>query len=148
MNCSCCGKGNGKHTVTREGKDLILCDSCYERLMSAAAFVEEGVICPECGYTYEEYEESGLLGCAGCYKAFRERLLPVIKKMQGKTEHTGKIPEQDSTVLELYEERERLRTELELALREKRMKDAERLNRDIRDISKAIDDRQFGGSDD
>ena len=48
---------------------------------------------------------------------------------------------------ELSEERTRLRGELEKALKEKRMKDAERLNRDIREISRILYRGDFGGDD-
>ncbi len=36
-------------------------------------------VCPVCGTTYDDYERSGLLGCASCYDVFKEELLPAIK---------------------------------------------------------------------
>jgi protein arginine kinase activator len=33
--------------------------------------------CPECGTTYTEFRQSGLLGCAMCYSAFEGQLGPL-----------------------------------------------------------------------
>lgn len=48
--------------------------------------------CPECGLTYEEFGKSGRLGCQHCYEAFSKLLLPLIKRVQRSTTHTGKKP--------------------------------------------------------
>ena len=74
--------------------------------------------------------------------------MPSVRRIHGKTLHIGKRPLGDGKFFELVEERNRLRAELERALKEKRMKDAERLNRDIREISEILLRRDFGGSED
>lgn len=48
--------------------------------------------CKNCGLTYRQFKEKGLLGCSECYTSFQETLLPVIKGVQGNIEHNGKIP--------------------------------------------------------
>ena len=73
--------------------------------------------------------------------------MPSIRRIHGKTAHVGKRPLWDGKLLELQAVRKRLREELELALKEKRMKDAERINRDLRDISKMLSG-DFGGEED
>ena len=74
--------------------------------------------------------------------------MPAIRKIHGKTTHKGKHPSGESTYYELLEEQRLLRAELERALKEKRMKDADRINKDIRAINKIIYRGDFGGSDD
>ena len=49
-------------------------------------------------------------------------------------------------LFELRAEQKKLRAELEQAIKEKRMKDADRINRAIREITRAISE-DFGGSD-
>ena len=95
---------------------------------------------------FEEYTRTGLVGCASCYDAFRNELMPVIRGIHGKTKHEGKRPLGDGKMFELLEEQKRLRAELESAIKEKRKQDADRLNRDIRDISRMIE-RGMGGGD-
>ena len=164
MLCTNCKKREGVHTVRRaDGTELCLCDGCYERLGGAAAYLGEGPgffvsllqadegdgrACPACGTTLADYSRTGLLGCAECYETFREDLLPAIRRIHGKTEHEGKHPLGDGKLFELLDVQKRLRGELECALREKRMKDAERINRDIRDISRMIYGGQSGGDAD
>ncbi len=161
MICSNCKKNTATHCIKRDAGDLFLCDDCYERLGAAAEYGTEpdffvsflGVDdtkerrCPVCGTTLSDYSATGLVGCAHCYDAFRKELMPSIRRIHGKTVHAGKRPQGDGKFFELSEERTRLRGELEKALKEKRMKDAERLNRDIREISRILYRGDFGGDD-
>ncbi|GAA0177973.1 UvrB/UvrC motif-containing protein [Clostridium sediminicola] len=48
--------------------------------------------CKNCGLTYREFKEKGLLGCSECYNSFNQMLSSVIKGVQGNIEHYGKIP--------------------------------------------------------
>lgn len=57
-----------------------------------------GLMCKDCGFTYDEFLETGLLGCPKCYHYFLNKLLPVIKTMQPNAMHVGKKP------LEIYDE--------------------------------------------
>ena len=46
--------------------------------------------CNMCGATFTDIAESGKVGCADCYKAFYEELLPYLKRIHGSSKHTGK----------------------------------------------------------
>jgi len=48
--------------------------------------------CSKCGLTYEQFKKIGRLGCADCYQSFQSVLDPLIKKVQGTTQHMGKRP--------------------------------------------------------
>lgn len=48
--------------------------------------------CKNCGTTYSEFKEKGLVGCSQCYESFKTILEPVIKRVQGSIKHIGKIP--------------------------------------------------------
>ena len=48
--------------------------------------------CPECGMTYTEFRRTGRLGCPNDYGAFREGLIPILERVHGGTEHTGRAP--------------------------------------------------------
>lgn len=158
MLCSNCKKKQATHLVRREGeREQFLCDECFERLGEAAAYYgsepdffvsflqpqeEEGPKrCPVCGTTLEDYSHTGLLGCAACYGVFREALEPAIRRIHGKTVHEGKHPLSDERQLRLLDEQRSLRGELERALREKRMKEADSINRALRRLNHSI----YGG---
>lgn len=112
MQCSVCGSNSAKtYERKTEGKEvsLTLCEDCYKKLYPAqeagdffASFVgrtggkSKVKACPVCGYTLADFRHTGLLGCADCYEAFREELLPTIRYVQGKLQHAGKAPSGDA----------------------------------------------------
>jgi protein arginine kinase activator len=59
----------------------------------ASKKTQQAATCPECGTTYTEFRQSGLLGCAMCYAAFEGQLGPLLERAhQGGTHHAGKLP--------------------------------------------------------
>ncbi|MGE5481441.1 MAG: UvrB/UvrC motif-containing protein [Bacteroidota bacterium] len=48
--------------------------------------------CEVCGTTLADFRRTGLLGCAHCYERFASSLEPVIRQVQGSTNHRGKRP--------------------------------------------------------
>ncbi|KEH92386.1 UvrB/UvrC motif-containing protein [Clostridium botulinum] len=52
----------------------------------------EEIKCKNCGASYREFKEKGLLGCSECYKYFSPAILSVVRGVQGNVEHVGKIP--------------------------------------------------------
>ncbi len=85
-------------------------------------------VCSVCGTTIEDFRRTGLLGCANCYRVFREEIFPVVQNMQGSAQHVGK------KVDRLFLERERLKSELEKALREQNYAEAEILQGKLKEI--------------
>ena len=64
---------------------------------------EEKLKCAHCGLSYHEFKSTGLLGCGECYKTFRTNLIPLLRQIHGKIEHTGSVPEMLSLQRELQE---------------------------------------------
>lgn len=48
--------------------------------------------CEKCGSTFRDIAESGKVGCADCYRIFKDRLMPSFQKIHGRTKHIGKSP--------------------------------------------------------
>jgi protein arginine kinase activator len=74
------------------------------------------LVCPNCKMTFNEFKASGRLGCARCYEAFAEQLLPVIKRIHGAAKHTGRRPNPDGSAAAQGFEIQRLRRELSAAI--------------------------------
>lgn len=53
---------------------------------------EEVQRCKTCGSSFEEISKTGKIGCADCYRTFRDRLVPSIKRIHGTVQHKGKVP--------------------------------------------------------
>jgi len=79
----------------------------------------KGVECSNCHLTYDEFKQSGKLGCSVCYHDFREQLIPLLRRLHGNSEHVGKIPRQSKGKLNKIRKIKQLRKELqELVLKE------------------------------
>lgn len=63
-------------------------NAIFSGLFGDGGFEES--VCPACGLAFSEYEKSGLLGCPSCYDVFKDRLIPYITRIQGRTVHVGK----------------------------------------------------------
>jgi len=47
--------------------------------------------CPACSFTFKHFRKMGRLGCPECYETFKNQLNPLLKKIHGSENHTGKI---------------------------------------------------------
>src|SRR4029453_1849379 len=45
--------------------------------------------CPRCGATFQDFRESGRLGCSDCYRAFEAPLRDLLRRLHGSTHHMG-----------------------------------------------------------
>ena len=93
------------------------------------------VSCPRCGLRYSAFKESGRLGCAECYTAFRLQLRPLLRRIHGDTRHRGKspshggVPEQTGT-----RQIQRLHDELQRAVEREEFEKAAGIRDEIRKL--------------
>lgn len=77
----------------------------------------QGLKCEQCGQTFSEFRQTGRLGCDACYVSYRDRLIPLLKRVQGNVQHSGKVPKRAWSSLRVKNEINRLKEELERAVR-------------------------------
>jgi protein arginine kinase activator len=96
--------------------------------------------CPDCGMTWQEFKDTGLLGCSKDYQLFEAQLQGVIERaQQGANHHTGKLPTakapaalaEDAVKLR-QAELSRLRKELARAVEDESYETAARLRDQIK----------------
>ena len=126
--------------ISREGEKLErhLCEDCaveeglvqvhkssfhtemLENFLAAAKSVssaDTNLVCDDCGISYVEFRNQGLLGCPADYDTFSEVLLPLIEHAQdGATHHTGKSPKSLGTTRPTQQEVRRFKRQLEEAV--------------------------------
>ena len=90
--------------------------------------------CEKCGTSWEQFYKTSMLGCENCYRVFQAELEPVIRKMQGKTRHTGKVPKVGDLDRELLCEYKNLLADREAAMLEGRFDEASALDEEIRQL--------------
>lgn len=98
----------------------------------SAMDVEVG--CPKCGMSYFEFKQLGLMGCSDCYKSFGPFIIPVIKRVQGSTEHVGKIPLKAGNDIMQRKKLEGLRELLQKAILAEEYEKAAELRDKIREL--------------
>lgn len=116
MTCDNCGKRQATVHYTEirndEMTEMHLCEECARKkevdfkphfsladLLAGLGDFEEAAVplqirkekCPVCGMTMADFKKFGRLGCGGCYTAFQDSLAPLLKRIHGRTNHTGKI---------------------------------------------------------
>lgn len=57
--------------------------------------------CTLCGLTFNQFRQTGKVGCPECYTAFEEQLSPLIERAQnGGSSHSGKSPRRAGTSID------------------------------------------------
>ncbi|MGE5614293.1 MAG: UvrB/UvrC motif-containing protein [Bacillota bacterium] len=115
--------------------------------------VPKEIRCEVCNMSFDDFRKTGKLGCANCYRIFRNNLNPILRRLHGNTEHTGKAPSkvsagskekprikiipprQEDTDRE--EEINKLKSELEAAISSEQYERAAELRDKIRDLENA-----------
>jgi protein arginine kinase activator len=99
----------------------------------------EGPTCEVCGYPYSQFREKWLLGCPACYSAFRQELLPVLRRYHGDVRHVGKVPLSRGPQASLRREVARLKSLLQQAIDQESYEEAARLRDSIREKESQIE---------
>ena len=72
--------------------------------------------CKNCGTTFIQFKNTGLMGCDVCYETFQKEIIPLMKRIQGNSEHSGKIPKSQGESLLVKKKITKLKEELQLAI--------------------------------
>ena len=59
------------------------------------------LVCPNCGMSYRDFQQTGKIGCSVCYATFRRQLEPLLRRIHGSSTHSGKIPHRTGGTLRL-----------------------------------------------
>jgi protein arginine kinase activator len=96
--------------------------------------VSETGPCPACGLTFPEFKASGRLGCFNDYEHFKKELLPLLEKIHGATQHTGRVPSSVGQKLETQKVLTALRKDLNLAVQREEYERAAELRDKIKTL--------------
>ena len=83
-----------------------------------------------------------MLGCAGCYQAFKSELTPLIARVQGRSQHAGRRPPVSPEEEERLRQAEALRAQMEAAVAVENFEEAARLRDALRAMTPAREDKQ------
>lgn len=162
MLCEECGKNEANVSITvTTGQGVTtrrLCHECMKKMENSLAKgdiqsflssilsvlqsekkTEEApaVVCSNCGMSYADFEHTGRLGCAQCYRDFSEQLKPLLQRVHGRVQHAGRKPasyKPDPAAL-LDEKILLLRQKMEEAVAVENFEDAARYRDELRALT-------------
>lgn len=163
MLCDICGKNKATvhltEIVDEQMTELHLCEGCAREkgaqmekhfgladLLAGLADLggqletadKVKIECTRCGMTYQDFKKIGRFGCGQCYQAFKKNLLPLLKRIHGSTQHTGKTPIKVGKVTKAMSELQELKAKLQGAIQMEEFEEAANL----RDRIKALENRK------
>ena len=99
---------------------------------------EEDVLCPNCGLKLSAFRSSGRLGCAECYGAFEEQIEKILVQVHGAVSHKGKSYGRAGARRGGKRDMERLRRDLDAAIRNEEFEQAALIRDAIRGGRKQV----------
>jgi protein arginine kinase activator len=84
----------------------------------------QGLVCDSCGFTQQNLNKLGRMGCPDCYTTFAPILKPMLSNMHVGTTHCGKIPEHALARIDIDTKLAELESSIEKAIKEERYEDA------------------------
>ena len=105
---------------------------------SSSVAKRNSVSCSQCGLTETAFAKGGLLGCAHCYHTFEDKLLPLVKRIHGTVQHTGKVPERTGGRAKVAKEIRILKNKLHHAINGEEFEKAAKLRDQIRSLEQQL----------
>jgi len=94
--------------------------------------------CSFCGLTFQNFRETGRLGCPHCYETFDSHLRRLLRRIHGGTQHVGKVYlPPDPSASEMEKRLEGLRRRLHRAVESEDFERAAELRDEIRSMEPA-----------
>lgn len=103
--------------------------------------------CPKCGMSYAQFSQTGRLGCGECYVVFQRQLEPLLRRIQGTSTHSGKVPGRQGGTLKLEREIRRLERELENAVEREEFEKAAELRDQLKELRRQRAEGEGGSGD-
>lgn len=93
--------------------------------------------CRGCGCSFEEFRKTGRVGCSECYTAYADKMEPILRRIHGSSNHTGKVPLRSGEEARRRREVEKLKAELKRCIASEKFEEAA----SIRDKIKALENQ-------
>ena len=98
----------------------------------------EKQVCPICQMSFQEFRNTGRLGCPHDYQVFRDELLPLLENIHEETRHSGKTPRRAPRDPVRQTELIQLRNELKRAIAAEDYEMAARVRDQIKGIEQEL----------
>lgn len=95
-------------------------------------------VCPVCKKSFEEFQQSGKIGCGKCYEVFRTPIKSTLRQIHANTTHTGKIPSHCAEELKKKRRYESLKQQLAQAVKNEDYEQAAKLHKEVKAMENEV----------
>lgn len=113
-------------------------DGLFEVVGSPLQVNNEENVCSVCNRTFEDFRNNGRVGCSNCYNTFSKNMVPLIKRIHGNIQHTGKIPKRAGGMIKVKRDVEKLREELRTLVQNEEYEKAAGIRDEIKKLDNEI----------
>lgn len=144
--CERCAQEKGEMFLLEGGSgfsinDLLagLLNPSFQNATPHSALSSQIIQCDACGMTYQQFANVGRFGCANCYHAFRDQLIPILKRLHsGNIVHGGKVPDRIGGSLHLKKKIHEFKGELVSLIEQEEFEKAAEVRDQIRSLEKKL----------
>jgi protein arginine kinase activator len=133
-----CDRCAGEEGLLQTAKATVDLNQILESFIAggkASAADLSSLVCEECGISYIEFRNQGLLGCAHDYEVFKEQITRLLERTHdGATHHLGKTPKSLGVVRKPQPDIRRLKRQLDEAVAAEDYERAAELRDRIREL--------------
>ncbi|MFL6560242.1 MAG: UvrB/UvrC motif-containing protein, partial [Bacillus sp. (in: firmicutes)] len=125
---------------------LLNIDPNFQKPSQSPFHQEEILQCDSCSMTFPQFLKVGRFGCSHCYEAFKEQLIPVLRRLHsGNWTHNGKIPKRIGGGIHLRKQIEELKSNLKDSIQNEEFEKAAEIRDEIRKLEKNLAASHEGG---
>ena len=102
-------------------------------------FANNSPTCPGCGMSFANIKHTGKLGCSECYTTFEHELEPTLRRINGNSQHVGKIPSRGGKQVLLKKRIEELKAQLQQFVSSEQYEEAVAIRDTIKELEKQVE---------
>lgn len=138
--CDMCAQKSGELTFSTEAQHTVqdFLKGMFSHGFSSPSTQRTEHGCPHCGMSYSDFSRGGKIGCSKCFATYGERLKPLLRRIHGTSNHTGKVPKRGGGKLTLQRKLHQLRQDLERHISHEEYEQAAQVRDEIRLLEKEI----------
>ncbi len=103
--------------------------------------------CENCGCSFEDFKQTGRLGCSECYRVFAPNIEPILRRIHGSSNHSGKVPLRYEGQIHASRKIDTLRAKLAKLIEKEEFEEAAAVRDEIKELEKEDLDRNQKGGD-
>lgn len=112
--------------------------SLIENDFSQAVKIDTHDNCSKCGISKNSFAKGGLLGCPSCYQSFHSQIIPLVRRVHGTIQHTGKVPKRTGGKVRIRKEIMDLKRKLQQAVNKEEFEKAAMLRDQIKQLEEKL----------